>query len=152
MDNISLFENQITIELYPVPFIEIRAVFGKQLKFISLKAGEHLITAGKRTNHIYLLLQGAIRQYSVSKKGEEINFLFYFENDFVTDHRSFIDNDTSLFNFSALEDCLLISIDRNDLEMLKTMNPAWEKLHRAVNEKAIVRLYKRNELLLSNSP
>lgn len=117
---------------------------------IKLKNGDHILSEGEICKNIYLILNGTIRQY-VIKDGEEINFLFYFDNDFVFDEPSFYDRDVSKYCFKTLEPSTVLKFQESLFDFFKSNTYFTEFLFN-LSKQNVVRLYKRNEVLLIDTP
>lgn len=120
------------------------------LSQVQLKKGKNLLHEGEVCNHIYFIINGAIRQFGV-KDGEEINFLFYFDDDYVFDEPSFYNKSYSKYFFMALENTSLIKFEKSIFEYLKDNHNFSEFLFK-LSKMNVLRLYKRNEVLLMNTP
>lgn len=120
------------------------------LSQVQLKKGKNLLNEGEVCNHIYFIIKGSIRQFGV-KDGEEINFLFYFDGDYVFDEPSFYNKSSSKYFFMALENTTLIKFEKSIFEYLKDNHNFSEFLFK-LSKMNVIRLYKRNEVLLMNTP
>ena len=116
-----------------------------------IKKGEHILIEGSSCDTLTYIIKGSFRQYTEAK-GAEINFLFYFENDFVLDYLSFLKATPSKYSILAIENSVVLQINRTDLDSLKEKNVLWNIFLKNVAEKSIIRLYKRNEVLLTLTP
>lgn len=117
---------------------------------IKLENGDHILSEGEICKNIYLILNGTIRQY-VIKDGEEINFLFYFDNDFVFDEPSFYDRDVSKYYFKTLEPSTVLKFQESLFDFFKS-NTNFTQFLFNLSKQNVVRLYKRNEVLLIDTP
>jgi len=113
--------------------------------------GEYLLRQNQKCNSIDFILKGCFRQFSL-QNGEEINFLFYFEKEFIIDHNSYLSDTPTIYNIQAIEDSTTLNISKKVLNELSVHDESWLKLYSKINEIAIVRLYKRNEVLLTQTP
>ncbi len=151
MNNLDNYKNQLE-QFSPITYENILYLVNEgEIKVKKIKKNELLLLEGQISKDIYFILKGALRQYSFNK-GEEVNFLFYFENDFVFDHSSYLTDMPSIYCIRAIEDCLTLCITKDILTGLWFSSLDWLKLYNRINETAIVRLYKRNEVLLTLSP
>ncbi|WP_340156497.1 Crp/Fnr family transcriptional regulator [uncultured Winogradskyella sp.] len=116
-----------------------------------IKKDEHILIEGSSCDTLTYIIKGSFRQYTEAK-GAEINFLFYFENDFVLDYLSFLKATPSKYSILAIENSVVLQINRTDLDSLKEKNVLWNIFLKNVAEKSIIRLYKRNEVLLTLTP
>ena len=121
------------------------------IKIRQIKKDEHILKEGNSSDTITYIIKGCFRQYS-ELQGNEVNFLFYFETDFVLDYLSFLTNSFSKYNIIAIEDSTILEIKKKDLNALKSRDVLWDLFLKNVAEKEIIRLYKRNEVLLTLTP
>lgn len=122
-----------------------------------------LIEDGQVCRHLYFLEHGCIRGF-YNIDGKDISQWFGFENDFVTSFRSFITKTASTEYIQVVEDSVLWSITKDELENLLQQYPELEKLVRLIYEQYYIRLEERYsnahfknateryEDLLKNSP
>ncbi len=121
------------------------------IKIREIKKDEYILKEGNSCDSLTYIIKGSFRQYTEAK-GEEVNFLFYFENDFVLDYLSFLRSIPTKYNILAIENSTILQIKHNDLDLLKKKNILWDIFLKNVAEKAIIQLYKRNEVLLTLTP
>ncbi len=121
------------------------------IKIKEIKKNEHILIEGNSCDKLTYIIKGCFRQYS-ELEGNELNFLFYFETDFVLDYLSFLTKSISKYNIIAIEDSTVIEIQHDDLNTLRNKDILWDVFLKNVAEKEVIRLYKRNEVLLSLTP
>jgi CRP-like cAMP-binding protein len=90
---------------------------------------------------------GLFRMYYLSH-GKEINTNFFFENNFLVDHDSFINQKPSRYFIQALEDSEIIAIDYQLLQKAYTSSKNWERFGRLTSELHIKMLAERVESFL----
>lgn len=112
---------------YVVPLIEIR----------HLNKNEILIKEGEIANIIAFTNKGYLRVF-YNFDGEEITRDITPLNSFATALPSFITQKPSYEIISAITDCELFIIKKNDLEMLYDKFPKWERLGRRIIEDMFV--------------
>jgi CRP-like cAMP-binding protein len=81
----------------------------------TLKKGEMLLQIGAVCDRVWLIEKGLFRSYKMVK-GQEQNAWFMKENDFMTDPKSFRRAEPSNHAIQALEDCIVHSISRRQME------------------------------------
>lgn len=146
------YKNVLTSNFQPLTFAEVVKGFTNNgIKISDVKEGELLLKPGQTCNKIVFVVRGSFRQYSVVK-GEERNFLFYFDNDFALDYYSYITQTESNYYIKALEDSQVIIIPQRVCNKLTLANTTWETVFKNIAHKALVALYKRNDILLTLSP
>lgn len=103
------------------------------------KKGEYLSRQDQICHRLYFLEKGCLRGYYL-KAGREITHWFGFENDFVTSFYSFITRRPAVENIQLLEDSVLYSISKTDLELLCDRYADLARLLRLSYEKYYIRL------------
>lgn len=91
---------------------------------VRLKKDEYFITDDKICNKVGFIVQGGIRGFIMDFDGEENNICFKFENQFITSYESFTLEQISKKNIQAIEDCIFLVIQRNELDTLFQEVPA----------------------------
>jgi len=106
------------------------------------KKNDLLIEDGQVCRHLYFLEQGCIRGF-YNIDGKDISQWFGFENDFVTSFRSFITKTASREYIQVVEDSVLWSVSKEQLEELLHQYPELEKMVRLIYEQYYIRLEER---------
>ncbi len=117
------------------------------LKEKKLKRKEQLIREGDICDFAVFIYSGCLRYYYI-QNGEDCTGQFFFENGWYSDYESFLSGKPSIQNIEALEDCILYSFTRKDLESLYKKFPVYERFGRLMAERAVLGLMKKNEMLL----
>jgi CRP-like cAMP-binding protein len=99
---------------------------------------------GQQCDFIAFIQSGALVYFKLSKKLDEITTDFAFEGDWVTDNHSRLNHLPSLINIRAIEDCELVMIKNNNLDVLYDKIPKLEKLGRILMEQAFVKIAQRS--------
>lgn len=81
------------------------------------KKGEVLLREGSICRGYYFIISGSIRSFSL-EKGRELNLKFYFEDDIVSNIASYRNQEPSDCYLVAMEDTVVFSITRSDIELL----------------------------------
>jgi len=146
------YKSQIESAFSPIDFrtIENELITGS-IEIKKIRKDSFLLMEGNICNNISFIIDGAFRQFSVVD-GTEINFLFYFDNDFTTDFSSYITETPSNYFIKALEDSLVITFNKNNFSLLASRNNDWEVVSKNISNRALLTLYKRNDILLTLSP
>ncbi len=79
---------------------------------------EHILYAENFANEVYFTLQGCQRMYILDNNGLEHNIVFSVENWWFGDLQSFINKTPACFNIQALEDTVVLSINKKNWEYL----------------------------------
>lgn len=113
---------------------------------------------------LYFITKGAVREYLINDKGNDISVWFGFENDVAACLASFISNRPSFTGLQALEDVKAFGINRDSLYELYDKFSEIERLGRLMTERYFVatEAYRRGfhhlsaaqryDELISNSP
>jgi len=112
------------------------------VKVIYLKKGETFIQKGDIANQIAFTNKGYLRVYYLHD-GVEITRDITPLHSFATALPSFISQTPSFEIISAITDCELITIHKNDLEYLYSNYPKWERFGRRIMEEMFVESQRR---------
>ena len=113
-----------------------------KVEIIQLKKNDIFIQEGKIANRIAFTNKGYLRVY-YNYDGEEITRDITPLHSFVTALPSFVSQTPSFEIVSAITDCELITIHKNDLEHLYSSFPKWERLGRRIIEEMFVESQRR---------
>lgn len=131
-------------------FVSINEIEGDAfvniLREKKLKRKEQLIRQGDVCDFAVFIFSGCLRYYYI-QNGEECTGQFFFENGWYSDYQSYLSGQPSIQNIEALENCVLYSFSRKDLEKLFIDFPVFERFGRLMAERAVVGLSKKNEIL-----
>jgi len=120
---------------------EIQAMINR-VNFIRLKKNDIFIDEGEIARHIAFTNKGYLRVYYLLD-GEEITRDITPLHSFATALPSFISQTPSFEIISAITDCELITIHKNDLEYLYSNYPTWERFGRRIIEEMFVESQRR---------
>ena len=120
---------------------DINLIFDK-VDVIQLKRNQIFINEGDIANKIAFTNKGYLRVY-YNYDGEEITRDITPLHSFATALPSFITQKPSFEVISAITDCELIIIHRDDLEFLYSNYPKWERLGRRIMEEMFVESQRR---------
>jgi CRP-like cAMP-binding protein len=81
---------------------------------IKLRKGEFLLKTGDFCNSVYYIDKGYCRLFQV-EDGQEVNLNFHFENEFVTNIKSFVNKIRSEYSMVACEQMIVVKIDKTKL-------------------------------------
>jgi CRP-like cAMP-binding protein len=123
-----------------IGFVEVR----------KLKRHETLIDEGDIANVIAFTNQGYLRVF-YNHEGEEITRDITPLNTFATALPSFISQTPSFEIISAITDCELYIIKKDDLELLYNSYPKWERLGRRIIEEMFVEAQRRLYLFITET-
>ena len=101
---------------------------------------DYFLEEAQVCDSIAFIQSGALVYFKLSKKLDEITTDFAFDGDWVTDNHSRLNHLPSLINIRAIEDCELVIIKNNNLNILYHEIPKLEKLGRILMEQAFVKI------------
>jgi CRP-like cAMP-binding protein len=111
-----------------------------------LSKGSFILKHGQVASSYYYIDSGALRIFSDEEPNDKTLWIA-FENEFIAELPSIKFQTPSHFNFQAIEDTTLITIDSAKMEQLYNQFPQWQTFGRLVWEKAFLRVVD-NVLLL----
>lgn len=143
---------QSLLQIEDALFDEIRVL----LKFKVIKKNDFVLKEGDTCRFIGLVDDGSLRTFYINEEGEEINFLFHFnqqiEDMVFTDYESFLLKMPSKLNIQALENSAVCFISYEDWQNLCNKGIYWQLFSKQMTEKAYLSAKKRVEDLLYYSP
>lgn len=123
------------------------ALFEPFLTIKKIKAKENLLAEGEKCTTMAFISKGAFRMYYL-KEGKEINTNFFFENEFVFDYDSFLQDKISKYNIQCLEDAVLIKFSQKLLQDNYEKSKNWDRFGRIMAESCYKKISSRMEGLL----
>ena len=147
---------EIAIQLYLNSYKKINPeLTDEELEFVKpnisilkLKKKQILIYENEIQKSIAFIYSGLIRSYFIDENGKEINNAFFSENEFVTDYLSFIKQQKTKYTFECLEDCILISIPFETVEIAYDKYKNFANFGRKIAEWALENRTKKYESFL----
>jgi len=134
----------------PLSNIEFEAIY-RVMRREAYKKRESLVRSGESCEHFYFVLSGSLRTFTTDERGHEHIFHLAFENWWASDLFSFITGDTAFFSIEALQDTEVLSIHRDDYEVLLSQYPKFERFFRLLMQNAYVASQKRTMDIMSLS-
>jgi len=104
---------------------------------------QYVLQEGDICSHLSFVVRGCLRMYQVDEKGVEHIIQFASENYWINDLGSFHGQRPSLLNIDALEDTVVLQINRDDLVSLYLQAPKFNRIFRVLLENNFVRLQER---------
>ena len=92
-------------------------VFIQHLNFSTIKKKHYFAESGKVCDKVGFVITGAVRYYYI-KDGEELTGYFGFENEFVSSYKSYLTGLPGFTYIQALEDTLLVTFTRKNMELM----------------------------------
>jgi CRP-like cAMP-binding protein len=90
-------------------------LFSQHLSFAKLKKKHCFAESGKVCNKVGFMVKGSVRYFHI-KDGEDITGYFSFENEFLSSYKSYLTGLPGHVYIQALEDSLLITFTKNDMD------------------------------------
>ena len=91
-----------------------RQIITESFSPLVLKKKEHFLKQGSICKQAGFVIEGCYRNYLISSEGKEVNTLFGFENWWLGDVSSFVNQTPSQINCQVLEDTTLLVISSKD--------------------------------------
>lgn len=123
----------LTDAVFPVSD-EAKKYIKDKIELVQVSKGTLLVSAGQHCDHLYFVNKGVLRGY-VKQENKDITTWITAENELVTSISSYYKQIPSIENIEALEDCILASIHRNDMQYLYQHFPEVNALVRIILEK-----------------
>lgn len=124
---------------------EWKVVWNK-ISIQELSKGQLLEKAGKVCHHYYYIQKGCVRTFSYLED-KEITIRFSFEKELTTSFISFITGFPAVVSLELLEDSVVYSMSKSDLEQLYKEIPKLETLAKNIFQYFIKKNHEENELL-----
>lgn len=123
----------------------------KAFTTVEIPKGVHWIKEGKICDHVSFVVSGKLRNYYFDDAGNEFTCYFVTSNNFNSAFSSFLTNAPSLENISTLEDTVLRTISKKDMEDLCVLVPKMQIFRRVIAENLFIIMEKRIMMLQSQS-
>lgn len=108
-----------------------------------------LAEEGRVCKYSYFILKGAACSYYINDSGEKIAIQFALEEYWITDQYSFFSERKGMFTIETLEDCEMLVLSKENLEMLCQRSHKIEHFFRILVQNAFAALQYR--LMKTNS-
>jgi len=121
-----------------------------KMKFVELRKGDFLLREGEVCRDIYFTISGYLR-VNVNIDGEDRTRDITPVNSFATALLSYVDEIPSVETIQAISECKVISIAKNDLEVLFNTSHKWERVGRLIMQDMFVNAQGRLYTFLSQT-
>ena len=121
------------------------------LKVRELKKRQFLLKAGEVSKHENFVTEGLLRAYTIDADGDEHIAMFAIEDWWISDLYSFLTQTPATQHIDALEDSIILSIEKGDLERLYLKVPKFDRFFRVLLQNAFVANQKRILASISES-
>ena len=116
-----------------------------------LRKGEFLTQAGEVCNHVSFINNGSLRVF-IEVREQEISKHFFFEHEYASDYASFLTRKPGILNIKALEECEVMELNYEKVQMLYRLFPVWQKFGRLIAENLYIQVASRTQELLLRTP
>ncbi len=123
------------------------ALFEPSLRTITIPAKQLYLSEGQVCRELGFINRGSFRVYYMSD-GKEINTHFCFENEFVMDYDSFLQQKPSRYWIQALEDAEIVVFNLQTLQNAYHHSHHWERFGRIMAEYSYTHTTSRVESFL----
>lgn len=122
-------------------------VFNKYFETQQFKKKEFIIQEGRVCKQLYFVEKGCLRMYFINKKGVKQITQFALEGWWISDYQSFMNNTPSEYYIQPIEESIIVSINKQNLDKLLFELPQLEKYYRIIMQKALASAQHRSKLL-----
>lgn len=112
-------------------------LFSEKLSVLTFKKKEIFIQSGKVQQSIGFIVSGLIRSYYIDNNGNEKTVRFYAEKDYATHYTAFITQQFSKYTFQCLENTVLVLLSYENMQLVYSQIPTFEKYGRLVAEEIL---------------
>jgi CRP-like cAMP-binding protein len=117
--------------------------FTSSLKERKVRRKQYLLQEGDISRYENFVTSGCLRTYQVDQKGQEYIVQFAIEDWWIGDMNSFISQQPSKYNIDALEDSVVLSIEKTAMDELYIKVPKFEKFFRHLLQNAFIAFQER---------
>lgn len=104
---------------------------------LEVKKGTEILSIGQYCQHIWFLIQGAVRVFEVNK-GIQYSTNFFTDQSLLSDYNCVFANQPSEYCFIAEENCSLLTVSYNDILMLYNHSSLEERIARVLAERQLI--------------
>ncbi|MGU3375698.1 Crp/Fnr family transcriptional regulator [Chryseobacterium sp. M5A1_1a] len=108
-----------------------------------IKRKQFILQENEICQYYTFVVSGCFKMYSIDNNGEEHNLQFASENDWIVDIDSFHNKYPSKLYIVALENSIVLQIDKNNLWYLYTYYPKFDRNFRVIIENKFIELQNR---------
>jgi CRP-like cAMP-binding protein len=122
---------------------EEKVIFCSCFNELKIKKRQFIVQPNFITKHRHYVLKGAFRAYVVADEGQEHTITFAIEDWWITDYNSYIFQQPATMFVVALEDSLILQIDYEKEQELKSKNHKFETFFRIIAERGLASQQRR---------
>jgi CRP-like cAMP-binding protein len=104
-----------------------------RLQYKSYTRKSIIVEEGQVCNHVYFINKGAVRLINL-QEGQERNAMYIFEDNWISEYRSFILRAPAIQTLQAIEDCEILLLHYDDVQESYNTNPRFERFGRLITE------------------
>lgn len=108
-----------------------------------ISKGEYLIEPGKSVSSEYYVIQGCLKAFYRDESGKEHIIQFAIEDWWISDFEAFFRGSLAKLHVEAIEDSILLGLEKSALEELYKRIPKFERFFRIKTTNAFVALRTR---------
>ncbi len=108
-----------------------------------VKKNQFIIHEGAVDRFTNFVNKGSVRTYFIDYEGQEHIVQFAIEGWWISDLQSFIMQTPATFNVQAIEDCEILQLSYEKLEMLYEKVPKMERYFRVITQRAFIAFQQR---------
>lgn len=120
-----------------------KALIVSSLRERKVKKGQFLVHEGAVSRYTNFVQEGSVRTYFIDSNGQEHIVQFAIEGWWISDLNSFIMQSPATFNVQAIEDCVILELPFESLEILYEKIPKLERYFRIITQRAFVGFQQR---------
>jgi CRP-like cAMP-binding protein len=113
--------------------------FNSLLKVHNVARKQFILREGAACTAIHYVHSGAFRAYAVDHEGNESMVMFALNDWWVTDMHGLVTAKPAILNICALEDSVVLTLQKSDLEKLYQHVPKFERFFRILMQNSYVR-------------
>jgi CRP-like cAMP-binding protein len=98
-----------------------------------------ILKEGQLCKHLSYVNTGALRAYYIDSQGRESTIMFALADWWITDMYCFLNARPAIMHIEAMENSTIFQIDKNNLEILYTEIPKFERFFRILMQNAYTR-------------
>ena len=131
------------VEKHVILSDEEKDIFHQRIVPRKLRKRQFLIQQGDTVEYEYFVKSGCLKTYEVDDQGDEHVIQFAIEDWWVSDFKAFYKGERATLNIECLENCELLGLHKDDLEVLFQKVPKFERFFRIKLTNAFVALQER---------
>ena len=121
------------------PTADEKEYFLSLMKEETITRKTFLLQEGQLCRSIFYVQSGTIRAYYIDKSGKESTIMFAIADWWITDMYCFINRLPAMLNIVALEDSVVLQLQKTDWDQLLIVKPVFEKYFRILMQNAYIR-------------